>query len=1066
MSTQPYRLKKGGVIDRSRAVPFWFDGEECVGHPGDTLASALLANGHLLVGRSFKFHRPRGIMTAGAAEPNALLTVGEGARATPNTPATMVPLTPGLVARSQNRWPSLKYDAMAVNGLAKPFLGAGFYYKTFMGPFQKSWMAYEPVIRRAAGLGEAPRARDPDRYDRAHLHCDVLVVGGGATGLSAALTAGRMGARVVLAEQMLETGGMLGDEPSVGPSATWLRSVSAELDALANVTVLTRTTVFGAYDDGVFGLLQQLEETPDAPRQRYIKLFARRAVLATGALERPIAFGNNDRPGVMLVSAARRYLNRYGVLPGQRIVAFCNNDLSYEAAFDLADAGARVTVIDPRAQPSARLATKLAQSSVQALSGHVIITVRGQLAVRDCVVARYDEASGQADPDWQRLRADLVLVSGGYDPQVHLASQRGVKPVWDRKRACFTPGKAPRGQHHAGALNGLASTIDCVRQGLGAGEAAARAAGYDGAAGSVSLPEELTAPRDWGAPSPLFDVKPPEGWPGHKRFVDFQNDVSTSDLAIAHREGFHAVEHMKRYTTLGMATDQGKTANVIAIAEMAQLRGIPLQQQGTTTFRPPYTGVTIGAIAGANRGAHARPERRTPFHAAHEEAGAVMLEAGLWKRPWYYPRAGEDLEAAYVREASAVRAGVGLVDISTLGKIDVQGPDAGLFLDRVYANTFSTLKVGKARYGLMLRDDGFVLDDGTTSRLSETQFFMTTTTGEAAPVMAHLEWLLASVWPTLRVSVTSITDQWAGLALAGPRAQELLASIVEGGDCSGAGLPLMGLIHATIAGRPVRIMRLSFSGERAYEVYVPSGFAKDVWRAVKDAGQAFDLTLYGLEAMGALRIEKGHVAAPEIDGRTTLDDLGLGGMASRKKAYVGQVMQQRSGLRDADRAQLVGLRPVDRAGRLRAGALLYEDGAPLEGHGIGHVTSVTYSPQLGHDIALAFVNAGRTRHGAVLMAAFALAGEKLRVEVVPPCFVDPEGSRMKDPEGSRMKDPEGSRMRDPEGSRMKDPEGSRMRDPEGSRMRDPEGSRMRDPEGLRAAQPGTRNDHTAVAPHG
>lgn len=993
MSRHPNRLEAGGRIDRSREIVFSFDGERYAGHPGDTLASALLANGVALVGRSFKFHRPRGIFTAGPEEPSALVTLRSGTRREPNTPATMIELHPELTAESQNRWPSRRFDLLSINDYFKSVFAAGFYYKTLMGPARKSWMWFEPFVRRAAGLGAASEAPDPDRYEKVNLFCDVLVVGGGPAGLSAALAAGRAGARVVLAEQMAWLGGALLDEPAGGATDRWLAATVEELRGLPNVRLRPRTTVFGAYDHGVFGLVERVADHKpvpdrDEPRQRYILLRTRRAVVAAGAIERLIPFADNDRPGVMLAGAARAYLNRFAVLPGRRAVLFTNNDGAYRTALDLARAGAAVTVADARREPPPSLLRQCADLGIAALPGHGVAAVEGRQRVAGVLVGSLGAEATR------EIACDLVCVSGGYDPQVHLSSQRGQKPVWHDGPAAFLPAAASTLPAQAGACNGSFTTADCIAAGFAAGREAATACGASRDPGRIESPGDLPGER-WEAPiAPLWDAAPPPSRRKAKRFIDLQNDVSVSDVELAHREGYVSVEHLKRYTTLGMATDQGKIGNVVALALMAGLRGRAIPEVGTTTYRPPYTPVAIGAIAGADVGSHFRPVRRTPMHDWHERNGVVFIDAGLWKRPWYYPQGAEDVEAAYRREMEAVRRTVGIVDISTLGKIEVQGPDAAEFLDRVYVNGWSNLDVGKARYGVMLRPDGIVLDDGTTARLAPHRYFMTTTTAEAAKVLAHLEYLLQTAWTDLKVHVTGVTDQWAAVAVSGPASRKLLQAAGVGIDLTNAVLPHMGVREGRLGDIPVRLHRVSFSGELAYEVYTPAGFGEALWQRLVEAGKPLGLALYGVEALGALRVEKGHVGGSEIDGRTTLEDLGLERMASRKKPFLGSVLRHRKALVDPTRPRLVGLVPVDRAKRLRSGAIVQPRGGPHQGHGLGHVTATTFSPPLGHYIALALVSGGKARESETLDACYPLDGDVVAVQVTSPHFFDPEGERL------------------------------------------------------------------------
>ncbi|MFC0282291.1 sarcosine oxidase subunit alpha family protein [Camelimonas abortus] len=990
----PLRVPGHGLVDHGRPLRFTFDGRSYEGRAGDTLASALLASGVKLVGRSFKYHRPRGVMTAGPEEPNALVELGVGARREPNAKATTVELYDGLVAASQNRWPSLTFDIGAVNSLLSPFFVAGFYYKTFKWPSAFWEKVYEPAIRRAAGLGRAAEEADPDRYEKAYAFCDVLVIGSGPAGVAAALAAGRSGARVILCEEDFRFGGRLlaetGGEIDGRPGLEWLEAALGELAAMPEVKLMPRAVVFGAYDGGTYGALEKVSDhlpQPQAgkPRQRLWRIVAKRTVLAAGAIERPLVFPGNDRPGVMLAGAVRAYANRFGVLAGRDAVFFANNDEAWRAAFDLAALGANVAaIVDSRREVAPQLLERARALGLRTMTGAVAAGTSGGRALTGVTVL---DADGRS----HHVHADLLAMSGGFNPQIALTTHLNHRPVWSEAHAAFLPGDLPPGMAVAGAAAGARGLGAALRSGHETGLAAARACGFSGAVGGA--PQAADAPA---AMTPLWRVTGPGGRRlKGKAFVDFQHDVTAADVELAHREGFRSVELLKRYTTLGMATDQGKLSNVNGHAILAGLLASPMEKVGTTTARAPSVPVAVGAFAGHARGAAFRPTRLVSGHEHAKARGATFVETGQWLRPQWYARPGETFWRDTVnREVTTTRTHVGVCDISTLGKIDVQGPDAAVFLDRVYINAFARLPVGKARYGVMLREDGFILDDGTALRLAEDHFVISTTTANAARVMKHLCYCAQKLWPQLDVQLASVTEAWAGYAVAGPKSrallQDLLGDVI---DLSGEAFPFMAVAEFEWAGAPVRLARISFSGELAYEISVPANYGEALSRALDAAGEKYGACSYGSEALGVMRIEKGHVGGPEMTG-TTAHDVGLGRMMSPKKDFVGKALAYREGLTDPGRMQLVGLKPLDPAQQLPGGAHVLEPGAaPTTENDQGYVTSACWSPTLNTFIALALVKRGPQRIGEKLRVVDLLRGVDVAVEVCSPAFFDPDGSR-------------------------------------------------------------------------
>ena len=977
------RLEAGGHIDRGRTVRARYDGKPLAGFAGDTLASALLAGNHMLIGRSFKYHRPRGLLSAGIEEPNGLFTLGTGARREPNIPATMVDLIDGLEVRSQNAWPSPDFDLMAVNSLAAPLFQSGFYYKTFMGPTRRAWMFYEPFIRRAAGLGTATATADPDRYEIRHEFCDVLVAGSGPAGLAAALTAGRGGARVVLAEQDSALGGCLLSDASAENEA-WRGKMVAEIEGLDNVKRLLRTVVQGIYDHNLAVLEEgrdHLNPDPSRGQARRVLVILRFKTLvhATGAIERPMVFSNNDRPGVMLASALATYANRFAVAPEKRAVIVTNNDSAYDAAIDLARHGVAVTVADRRPTVLAELFARTAAHGIAIFPATGVADVEGGRTL-----SRVRLAGAHA----VTVECDALGMSGGWSPALHLTSHGGIRPRFEERIAAFVPGEFAPGHFGAGAVIGTFGLAAAIAEGAMAGAKAAAAAGF-GKTRPVLAPEHIV-----DRPYAIMALwAPSEGGRG-KAFVDFQNDVTARDVKISHEEGYESVEHLKRYTTLGMGTDQGKTSNVNALALMAGHRGLSPMAAGVTTFRPPYAPLALGAIAGRSVGHHFRPRRLSPLHDWHLANGATFIEAGPWLRAWYYAWAGTTPEAAYVREMELVRKGVGLADVSTLGKIDIQGKDAAEFLNRVYVNGFAKLAVGKVRYGVMLNDDGVVLDDGTTARIAETKFYMTTTTAQAGEVMSWLEYLLQCHWTGLDVQVSSLTDEWAGMAVSGPKSREALQLAFPGADLSDAAIPHMGCRDILFDGVTVRLLRMSFSGELAYEVHVGAGHAQALWVHILKAAAPLAIKPYGLEALASLRIEKGHVAGLELDHRNTLDDLGLGKMAAKDKPYIGKALRFRPALQAPDRWSLVGIELIEPEKKLRGGAILFAASDEIKGHGRGYITSVTWSTELGRFIALGLYQGGLAHEGEEIVCAYPLKDETARARIVSPHFIDREGARL------------------------------------------------------------------------
>jgi sarcosine oxidase subunit alpha len=1002
MSMQSFRSRDGGLIDRTRVLSFTFDGTRYTGHPGDTLASALLANGVHLVGRSFKYHRPRGILASGAEEPNALVQLRQGNRSEPNQRATQVELYDGLVAESQNRWPSLNWDIGEVNDLLGRFLPSGFYYKTFMWP-ASMWHTYEKYIRRAAGLGKAPEGPDPDRYEKVNAHCDVLIVGAGPAGLAAAKLAARTGADVILVDEQMRLGGSLlaGQEEIDGnPAIEWVKSIETDLLARENVRILRRTTVTGYYDHNYLVMLERVHDhvalpPANAPRQRLWKLRAEQVVLATGALERPLVFQDNDRPGVLLARAAREYAVRFGAQSGRKAVIFTNNDSAYDAARDLLQCDVEIAaIIDSRPNVPVQMLNFFAGHNIDILTGRAVSAVIGRKRVEAVEAMHLSEDGKQVSGAPSRIECDLVCMSGGWNPTVHLYSQAGGKLRFDESEGIFLPDQCRQAVRAVGAANGDFSLAACLENGAAVGEEAANDSGHKRRGRAPKAPK-TGALMSGGAMRPFWLVPNRSGQYGRggKHFVDFQNDVTAADIQLAAREGYRSIEHIKRYTTTGMATDQGKTSNVNALAIAASSLGQDVPTTGHTTFRPPYTPLTFGAIAGRDIGNLLDPERKTPMHHWHESNGAVFEPVGQWLRPFYYPRAGEDMHSAVMREAKAARESVGILDATTLGKIDIQGRDAPEFLNRIYTNAWKGLKIGACRYGLMLQEDGMLFDDGVTARLAEDRYHMTTTTGGAARVLGWLENWSQTEWPELEVYFNSCTEQWAVASICGPNARRLLAEVTRDIDLSPEAFPFLTFQDAEVAGIPARIYRISFTGELAFEINVPASYGLALWQALMTAGEKYNITPYGTEAMHVLRAEVGFIiVGQETDGTVTPIDLGMEWAVSRKKDFIGKRSLSRADTGRADRKQLVGLLTDDPNVVVPEGAQLIErqdltPPVPM----VGHITSSYESPTLGRSIALALLTRGGERHGQKVYVAF--DGQIVPAKVTQPKFFDLDGER-------------------------------------------------------------------------
>ena len=975
------KLKHLELFDNSKKIYFNFDNKKYQGYIGDTLASALLRNGVKIIGRSFKYHRPRGFLTAGSEEPSALVSILRNGQVTPNLKATEVELYDNLISISQNRWPTLKFDLLRINDFLSPFLGAGFYYKTFMWPKNFWEKLYEPVIRNAAGLGRLSPGADNSVHEKAYAFCDVLIIGAGPAGLLAAKTAAITGVRVILADEDFIGGGRLNSETfeiDGQKSSQWAQNELLKLREMLNVRVMTRTTILGAYDGSTYAALEKVGEYTSNPKDHlpdsvFWRIVSKKTVLCSGSIERPIVFKNNDRPGIMMASALRTFLNRFGVVPGKKIIVFGNNDDARRTVFDLQASGMEVLAyIDSR-----KNVEKI--KNTRCFSNSVVVNTHGPMVLSAVTIRTGSTIT--------KLKCDCLAISGGWNPSIHLTSHMNNKPIWNETINCFLarPGAVPD-MEVAGSANGVFSTKMAMTSGIFRTREVLKKLGVKFQ--NVRVPEVEN--EDYNC-EPLWQV---DGT--GRAWVDFQNDVTVKDLKQSQKENMISVEHMKRYTTQGMGTDQGKNSNVNSIGIMAQLTGQSISSTGTTTFRPPFSPVAIGALGAGGNGKRFAPIRQTTSHHFNHEKGSPNIEAGLWLRPNWFPNKGEThWRESCDREVNMVRNFVGVCDVSTLGKIDVQGPDSANLLDFVYTNKISSLKLGKIRYGLMLREDGHVMDDGTCARIGQQHYIITTTTAAAGQVMRHFEFVLQVLRPDIDAQVVSVTEQWAQFAIAGPKARTLLDKICKQ-KISNAELPFMTFFEVSIDEVEARLFRISFSGEQAYEISVAACYGDSLMRLLVAEAELLGGGPYGMEALNVLRIEKGFITHAEIDGRVTAEDIGMKRMISEDKDCIGKVSALRPGLLDSEREKLVGIKPINKGDVILAGAHVYPlDRDPKRINDQGHITSVCYSPTLDSSIALAMIKSGHNRHGEKLRMVDHLRNSEVSVEITSPIFLDATGSRVR-----------------------------------------------------------------------
>jgi len=995
---QSYRLDKIGLINRDKKISFTFNGKKYFGYEGDTLASALIANGVHLIGRSFKYHRPRGFFGVGVDEPYAIVQLYRNNETEPNVRATEQELFEGLEAKSVNCWPSVNFDIGAINNFLNKFFPAGFYYKTFMWPKSFWYRIYEPFIRKAAGFGVASIKHDNERYEHKYEYCDLLIIGSGPSGLSSAYAAAKNGARVILAEDKPRFGGsLLTSDVNIGNQSgkDWADNIIAELKGMSNVIVKNRAQVFGYYDHNMMVMSERINDHLSkskkySPKQKLWYIRAKEVIISSGSIERPIVFGNNDTPGVVLSSAAKEYLKVYGVLVGKKPLIFTNNDSAYETAIEFKKNGIWPIVLDTRINPDSEIISEAKTLGIEIKFSHVVVAAKGYKKVKSAEVAKISQDKHDLEKI-ENINCDCICVSGFWTPTIHLTSQSGSKTKFNEDLDAFVPDQSKQKETTLGSANGIYTLEETLKTSFEAGyEISKKITNKNNKVLTPQASEKKYTQHDkfWCVPLPKNKK--------YKRFLDFQNDVAVTDVELALREGYRSIEHVKRYTTLGMATDQGKTSNLNGLQLVSNIENKIVPSVGHTTFRPPYTPVSIGAIVGREIGKHSKPTRKSPMHEWHEKNNAVFVDAGIWLRPRYYKQGNENLFTASKREAENVRKNVGVCDVTTLGKIDIKGPDSAEFLNRVYTNAWLKLPVGKARYGVMLREDGIVMDDGTTTRISENHYHMTTTTAQAANVLSHLEYYLQIVWPELKVNVVSTTEQWAGAAIAGPNSRNLLEKLFPDTDVSNDGLPFMGYTESNLFGVSARIFRISFSGELAYEVNVESGYGNFMWEKIIEVGKKFKIQPYGTEALSTLRIEMGHVAGSELDGRTIPYDNGLDGLVSKKKDFIGKRSLTRKAFTDQTRQRVVGVVPIDKKTSIPEGSHLVKDAnAKLPNPKLGHISASCWSVEHNNPFSLAILKDGKNMIGQKLFALSPLKNKSIPVEIVSSHYVDPKGERVR-----------------------------------------------------------------------